>query len=330
MNHQFVTAVVIGGKRGAIVEAFVPGTAAAASCYGVVPNAAKLLPAFLNPVALYDTAKLYVCGTSYSSGLFECYVLSDAGVWTAVDLSSCNIYSFPYTFQWFIYNNQIWIINDNGPKVLDVLNTINKCQNFWDTTANLPPMPSALQTNGAGCAVVVNDFVYLFANGIVRRFYLRGLGPGNAAFPQPDGTRIWENLGTMPFNSVYPADCAPLATNRNQILIEVAPTSSATPNSIIYDIPTNTFTTVASTTATVDFNGGTPLNELCHGDSTLYAFPYGTGAKKYVSTGATEAAIWPDVTSTGSLAAPRYNPVVVVVPATFLNTYAPFATCTGC
>jgi hypothetical protein len=187
-------------------------------------------------------------------------------------------------------------------------------------------MPSGLQTNGAGCAVVVNDFVYLFANGIVRRFLLKGLGQGLTG----DGTRIWENLGTMPFNSVYSGEsCSPLPSNRNQILIEVVPSAGTSPNSIIYDITTNAFTTVASTTATIDFSGGTPLNELCHGDFTLYAFPYGARAKSYFATGATEAAIWPDVATTMPLAAPRYNPTVAIVPETLL-AFAPFTNCAGC
>ncbi len=315
------------------MEAFVPGTAAAASCYGVIPNPGGILPAFQNPVAQFDSgaSRLYTCGTSFTSGLFECYFLNSAGIWNPLDITgftNCNIYSFPNIFQWFIYNYQIWIINDNGPKILDLPN--GQCQNFWDTATNLPTMPSGLQTNGAGCAVVVNNYLYLFANGIVRRFYLRGLGPSNTDLPRPDGTRIWEKLGNMPFSDVYPSDCAPIPNNRNQILIEVVPTTPSTPNSIIYDIPTNTFTIVASTTATVDFNGGTPLNELCHGDLTLYAFPYGTGAKKFVSTGTTEAAIWPNVLSTGSLAAPRYNPVVVLVPNTFLSANPPFVGCAGC
>ncbi len=328
-----VSAVVIGGKRGSIVEAFVPGTNTNASCYGVIPNPNGILPAFQNPVAQFDSgaSRLYVCGTSFTSGLFECYFLNSAGIWNPLDITAftnCNIYSFPSTYQWFIYNNQIWMISDNGPKILDLPN--RQCQNFWDTATNLPTMPNGLQTNGVGCAVVVSDYVYLFANGIVRRFYLFGLGPGNPVFEQPDGKRTWVNLGTMPFNTVYPSDCAPIPTNRNQILIEVQPTTPSTPNSIIYDIPTNTFTVVASTTATIDFNGGTPLNELCHGDLTLYAFPYGTGAKKFVSNGATEAAIWPNVPSTGSLAAPRYNPVVVLVPNTFLSTNTSFIGCAGC
>jgi hypothetical protein len=158
------------------------------------------------------------------------------------------------------------MISDNGPKILDL--PFRQCQNFWDTATNLPTMPSRLQTNGVGCAVVVNNYVYLFANSIVRRFYLSGLGPGNTDLPQPDGKRVWENLGSIPLNSVYSSDCTPIPTNHNQIWIEVAPTTPSTPNSIIYVIPTNTLAIVASTTATVDFNSGTPLNKLCHGELT--------------------------------------------------------------
>jgi hypothetical protein len=133
----------------------------------------------------------------------------------------------------------------------------------------------------------------------------------------------------MPMTSVYPY-CAPLPTNGNKIMLEVVPTSTSTANSIIYDIPTNAFTTVPSTDGDVSFNGGSPLNELCHRDQTLYAFPYGTGAKSYFATGTTPAGIWPNVISKGALAATRNYPAVAIVGTGLFAATPLLSTCTGC
>jgi hypothetical protein len=70
--------------------------------------------------------------------------------------------------------------------------------------------------------------------------------------------------------------------------------------------------------------GGSPLTELCH-DNLLYAFPFGSGAKTFLPTGTSGAAIWPDATSAGSLAETRYNPAVVLVGKPFFLT-----SCIGC
>ena len=189
-------------------------------------------------------------------------------------------------------------------------------------------MPSNMRTGGIGCVVAVGDFAYLFGTGIVRRLNLKGLGPNNNAASAADVTQNWANLGSMPVTNVL-RYCAPLPTNRNKIIVLVYSADMTAPNAIIFDIITNAFTTVASTTATVNFGSGSPLIELCHGDQTLYAFPFGTGAKKFVADGSTEAAIWPDVMSAGALAVSRINPAVAVVAEDFFAS-PPFSDCTGC
>ena len=134
-------AVVMGG-RGAIIEAFVPkttdfaGNPTNSACYGVVPNtlaSGLTLPTFSYPILQYDAdnKRLFGCGISLASGYFECYSF-DSTSWTQITLNY-NQYSFPTSYLWFIYNKQIWIFNDNGPRVIDLIASPNVVQNFWVT-----------------------------------------------------------------------------------------------------------------------------------------------------------------------------------------------------
>ncbi len=176
----------------ATVESFVPKTKDFAgadtlpACYGVVPNAIASggkLPILSNPIAQYDSAakRLYACGQSSVTTLFECYSYDKAGaVWTKITLQAAtfNANSFSNTYLWFIYNAQVWIADDVTPKILDLINPGKLVQNYWDTSTNLPTMPNSVLTNGEGCVANVGDFAYWFAKGIVRQFYLKGLGAG--------------------------------------------------------------------------------------------------------------------------------------------------------
>ncbi len=174
--------------------------------------------------------------------------------------------------------------------------------------------------------MVVGDFVYLFGGSntnAVRRMYMKNMG-GTPDLIYP---RKWEYLlDVNPAGTVNPY-CATVPTNRNLIMIEITPVDASSNTALIYDIYQNTFTQVVST---FDISGY-PLNELCHADpSPLYAFPYGTGARSYLSTG-TGNGVWPAVTSTGALTNLRNNPAVVSVPkAFFANSFPGLGTCVGC
>jgi hypothetical protein len=126
----------MGGKPKAAIEAFVPkttdfsGNPTNGVCYGVVPNTVKggtgTLPNLQNPILQYDStnSKLYGCGRH--SVLFECYSFDGSEVWSKVDLSPIvnNVYSIPNAYLWFIYRDQIWIVSDTHPRVLDLGNKI--------------------------------------------------------------------------------------------------------------------------------------------------------------------------------------------------------------
>ncbi len=325
---------MVGGKKQTL-EAFVPGTTGVSSaCYGAFPTALNgggpSLPFLLNPTAQYDatTKVLFVCGKNYFTLKFECYSLAQsASSWTLITFTSTSstftFATLPSLFVSFTYNKQMWIVGDDTPRVLDLVS--KKALDFWDNAAN-PPTISNNRIDGSGCAVVVGDFVYLFGGSdtpAVRRMYLKGLGvpAGSPVNPIPDGTRKWENLAFLPAGITVSAACNTIATNRNQIFVQI---DSTTSNGLIYDIYQNTFTMVPYT---VDFLGGTPVNEICH-DNLLYAFPLGIGAKTF-SPALTS---WLDVPSTGSLNAARYNPSVVAVASQFFAS-PPFTTlnaCAGC
>ena len=321
----WVAAVVIGGQQQSI-EYFLPGTRNAA-CYGTLTlaTATGTLPFLTSPIAEYDVDnnRLFACGISFDNNKYECYTLAQAAG------SKWTLFGTPVTiatksFSSFIYNKQLWIIGDSVLKVIR-LNGGFLLQNFWDTVDNPPTNPN-IKTDKGTCAVVLGDYVYMFGGtntNAVRRLYLKGLG---LVSPVIDGTRKWENLGVLPF-STY-SSCAPMPKNRNQIMLEVS--GGTSPDAYIYDIYQMTYTPVPSS---VDL-AAAPLVELCHGDNTLYAFPYGTptaqGAKSYLATG-TGAGIWPDVTSTAFLTTPRYNPTaVVMVPKAFLVGAYPVDACVAC
>jgi hypothetical protein len=248
--------------------------------------------------------------------------------WTPVAFAAgFNQDNIPAKFVGFSYSNKLWIVGDDYPKMLD-FTTANPGANFWDSPANPPTIPQNNKTDGGGCAVVVGDFVYLFGGyntNAVRRMYLKGLP---TLTPDTTFPRKWDYLLDVPTSGSVSPYCATVPTNRNQIMIEITPVDATSNTALIYDIYQNTFTPVVS-----NFDiSGTPLNELCHADtSLLYAFPYGTGAKSYLSTG-TGAGVWPDVASTGSLAVTRNYPAVALVSRAFLTAanFPNIATCAGC
>jgi hypothetical protein len=321
-NYFLVTAVVIGGKKSTI-ETFVPGLQDSAlvpipaACYTTLTTAS--LPSLTNPITYYDAmnTKLIICGKDFLYAKFGCYSLTQGETkWIPVALTNVNVAQIPARYISFLYNKQLWIVGDMYPKILDLVSKTG--QDFWDTASNLPTIPTAIKSDGAGCAIVVGDLVYLFGGQNTysyRRFYLKGLGVGITG----DGARKWEYLGEMPGVRVLAGGCAALPNNRNQILLEDSTTNLA----YIYDIYLNTFTKVLTT---IDFAGGTPINELCH-NSLLYVYPIGTGTSTFSPPALTKGSNWVNVPSAGSIAGARYNPVVVMVPKAFIG---PSTTCTGC
>ena len=288
------------------------------------------LPPFREPQILTEyvqagaNSKLFVCGKNGYTFNFECYSLTrGATTWNLVVFNTpATTSNIPNRFVGFTYNKQLWIIGDDYPKVFDLFtNAAVVGQDFWDTSLN-PPTMAVNKSKGGGCPVVIGDYVYLFG-GVdtlaIRRMYLKGLGvvATPPVLPAQDGTRTWEYIGQLP-GRVYPGGCATNPLNRNQVVLEVDPGIV-----YIYDINQITTTNPLQVATTFDFGSGTPLTEICH-DNRLYAFPNPTGAKYYSPT-LTGGTNWPDVTAAGTLAAPRYNPPVVVVPKEFLP-----AGCAGC
>jgi hypothetical protein len=156
---------VIGGGITSTIETFVPGTpqptsggAIATTCYGTLTLAKTgggTLPAlqktyvtqFIPDAVTPANSKLYNCGRNSVNGKYECYSLAQTAgaTWTLVTITpAVTTTTVPLSFLWFIYNKQIFIATDSQAGVLNL--AAGTSQPFWDTSANLPKMPSLLAT----------------------------------------------------------------------------------------------------------------------------------------------------------------------------------------
>jgi hypothetical protein len=332
MFFYFSSAVVLGGKippykySTNIVETYIPS--ATQNCFATLTPVPEILT---SPFAFYIGGNLFYCGKnsvawlafqpapSAENTVLSCYSLASAtGVWTKS--TAFSTFDHPSLYPIFWFNNHVWVVDDKNPEVSDGFNN-----NWlpWDLVKN--PSISTNFTNGGGCAVVANDYLYWFAGKNVRRMYFKGM-------PTDDGLRIWEYYADL--TDTASSYCSVLPTNRNQIMLEVRLGTTTTYMTTIFDIYLKTFTSVQSTT---DLTGA-PLMEICKASDPvpLYAFPsgfYGSGVAKIYTPAGT--AIWPDVTaanSIGSITAGRNYPAVTLVPRTFTGLAAllPASCTTGC
>jgi hypothetical protein len=294
------------------------------------------------PITFFDAAsggRINVCGRSTLTYSFECWGLAaGATAWNPYSFpSTFNVQNIPYRFIGFIYSNKMWVVGDDNPKVIDLTSTtLNSgvftgatAFNFWDSSLNLPTIPQNNRTDGAGCAVVVGDYVYLFGGyntNAVRRMYLKNLP---TLTPDTTFPRKWDYLLDVPSTGSVSTYCAAIPTNRNQIMIEVNPTDASSNTALIYDIYQNTFAPLVST---FDISG-TPLNELCHtvDPPPLYAFPYGNGARTFTFGVGTGSGVWAALPSAGSLTSTHNNyPALVLVPRGYFTAFTGLTACVGC
>ena len=260
-----------------------------------------------------------MCGKNVPESVVECYNLaSDGAAWTkVVDPAVPQFENINNAISSFIYDNKMWFVEDNYPKVFDFIATPPKFQLFWDSVAN-PPTINSHQTSGDGCAVAVGDFVYQFGGkttAAIQRFLLKPAATGV--------TRQWEYLTDLPSYNLRA--CASLPTDRNQILVAMLQTDPTVLDAIVFNVNQKTLTPVQSTVSLV----GASLVEMCR-SSNLYAFPIGARAKMFEQNPADGSNFWSDVVSPSTLSITRTVPSVVMVPFDFGRNFTSPIICNGC
>jgi hypothetical protein len=206
---MFSSAVALGGKippykySTKIVETYIPS--ATQNCFATLTPVPEILT---SPFAVYDGANIVYCGRNGVAWLafqpaptaentvLSCYGLATAtGVWKK--FAGFSNFDHPSLFPIFYFGGRIWVVDDRNPEVSGLDNW-----QPWDTTKN--PAISANFTNGSGCAVVANDYLYWFAGKVVCRMYFKGI-------PTNDGQRVWEYYADL--TDIASSYCTVLPTN---------------------------------------------------------------------------------------------------------------------